>query len=118
MRPEFYGFVAICYAAGKTILLARSIFSKDYSLKEQTWLAIYVWRRPLKAKVWTASFILTFNTISKRQALPCLFIDTLHNLSLCNDGKNESRQANRLPWVGRDGTDLNFDEKSFIFTRT
>ena len=118
LRMEFYDFVAICYAAGKTIFLERSVFSKDYSLKEQTWLAIYVWRRPLKAKVWTASFILTFNTISKRQALPCLFFYTSHNLSPCNDGKNESRQANRLPWVDRDGTGLNFTGNSIIFMRT
>jgi len=45
-EKEFYDFVAICYAAGKTILLARSIFNKDYSLKEQTWLATYAVRRP------------------------------------------------------------------------
>jgi len=45
LRPEFYDFVAICYAVGKTILLARSIFNKDYSLKEQTWLATYAVRR-------------------------------------------------------------------------
>jgi len=44
LRPEFYDFVAICYAAGKTILLARSIFSKDYSLKEQTRFATYAGR--------------------------------------------------------------------------
>lgn len=29
------------YAAGKTIFIDRSVFSNDYSLKEQTWLAIY-----------------------------------------------------------------------------
>ena len=63
-----------------------------------------------------AAFIPTFYTISKRQALPCLFFYTLHNLSPCNDGESESRQANRLPWVDGDGSDLNFDEKSIIFT--
>ena len=36
LQTKFYDFVAICYADAKTILLARSIFSKDYSLKEQT----------------------------------------------------------------------------------
>ena len=71
---EFYDFVAISLCGGKDYFCKKSIFSCGYSVKEQTWLAIYVWRRPLKAKVWTASFILTFNTISKRQALPCLFI--------------------------------------------
>jgi len=50
LQTKFYDFVAICYADGKTILLARSIFSKDYSLKEQTRLAIYAVRRPLKRK--------------------------------------------------------------------
>ena len=40
-----------CYSAGKTILLARSIFSKDYSLKEQTWLVIYERGYPHKAEV-------------------------------------------------------------------
>lgn len=41
LRPEFYGFVAICYADAKTIFLERSAFRKDYSLKEHTWLTIY-----------------------------------------------------------------------------
>ena len=117
MQTKFYDFVAICYAAGKTIFLERSVFSKDYSLKEQTWLAIYERGYPRKAEVQPAAFIPTCNTISKRQALPCLFFYTSHNLSPCNDGKNESRQANRPTWVDRDGSDLNFDEKSIIFTR-
>ena len=87
-------------------------------MKEQTWLAIYERGYPRKAEVQLAAFIPTCNTISKRQALPCLFFYTSHNLSPCNDGKNESRQANRLPWVDRDGTGLNFTGNSIIFMRT
>ena len=48
LQTKFYDFVAICYAAGKTIFLERSVFSKDYRLKEQTWLATYVVRCPRK----------------------------------------------------------------------
>ena len=99
------------YSAGKTI------FSCGSSLKEQTWLAIYAVRCPHSEEVQPAAFIPTCNAISKRQALPCLFFYTSHNLSPCNDGKNESRQANRLPWVDRDGTDLKFKGNSIIFTR-
>ncbi|MBI0004075.1 hypothetical protein H3S80_08445 [Bartonella sp. M0177] len=76
LQTKFYDFVAICYADAKTILLARSIFSKDYSLKEQTWLAIYERGYPRKAEVQPAAFNPTCNAISKRQALPCLFIIT------------------------------------------
>ena len=47
LQTKFYDFVAICYAAGKTIFLERSVFSKDYRLKEQTWLATYVVRCPV-----------------------------------------------------------------------
>ena len=41
---NFMILLQFCYSAGKTILLARSIFSKDYSLKEQTWLVTYAVR--------------------------------------------------------------------------
>ncbi|OLY45855.1 hypothetical protein PEB0150_008400 [Bartonella apis] len=82
-----------CYAAGKTILLARSIFSMDYSLKEQTWLATYAERCPHSEEVQPSAFILTCNAISKRQALPYLFIDTLRNLSLCNDGDKQKQAS-------------------------
>ena len=107
-----------CYADAKTIFLERSAFRKDYSLKEHTWLTIYKRGHPRKAEVQPAAFIPTFNTISKRQALPCLFFYTLHDLSRCNDGKSESRQFNRPTWVDRDGTDLNFTGNSIIFMRT
>ena len=50
LQTKFYDFVAICYADAKTILLARSIFSKDYSLKEQTWLVTYAVRCHYKIK--------------------------------------------------------------------
>ena len=117
LQTKFYVFVAICYAAGKTILLARSIFSKDYSLKEQIRLATYA-TTSRKEAVQPAAFILTCNAISKRQAFPCLFFYTLHDLSPCNDEESENRQFNRPTWVDRDSSDLNFTGKLFIFTRT
>ena len=86
-------------------------------MKEQTWLATYVVHCPHSEEVQPAAFILTFNTISKRQALPCLFFYTSHNLSPCNDGESENAQDNRPPWVDRDGSDLNFTGNSIIFMR-
>lgn len=47
---NFMILLQFCYSAGKTILLARSIFSKDYSLKEQTWLVTYAVRCHYKIK--------------------------------------------------------------------
>ena len=92
----------------------KPIFSKDYSLKEQTWLATYAEGCPHSEEVQPAAFILTCNAISKRQALPCLFIDTLHNLSSDNDGESENAQVNRPTWIDRESTNLNFDEQSII----
>ena len=93
LQTKFYDFVAICYADAKTILLARSIFSKDYSLKEQTWLATYAERCPHSEEVQPSAFILTCNAISKRQALPYLFFYTLHNLSSDNDGDKQKQAS-------------------------
>ena len=117
LQTKFYVFVAICYAAGKTILLARSIFSKDYSLKEQIRLATYA-TTSRKEAVQPAAFNPTCNAISKRQALPCLFIYTLLNLSSDNDGESESAQDNCPTWVDRDSSDLNFTGNSIIFIST
>ncbi len=47
------------YAAGKTIFVDGSAFSKNYSLKEQTWLATYERGYPRKAEVEPTAFILT-----------------------------------------------------------
>ena len=41
LRPEFYDFVAIHLFGRKDYFLIRPICSCGYSLKEQTWLAIY-----------------------------------------------------------------------------
>ena len=59
LRMEFYNFVAICYADGKTIFLEKIICSKDYRLKEQVWLATYKRGHLRKAEVQPAAFILT-----------------------------------------------------------
>ena len=40
-RAKFYWFVAISLYGGKDYFLEKIICSKDYRLKEQTWLAIY-----------------------------------------------------------------------------
>lgn len=65
----------------RLFFVEKIICSKDYSLKEQTWLATYAVRCPRSEEVKPAEFILTFNTISKRQALPCLFIYDFHPIS-------------------------------------
>ncbi|AQT43216.1 hypothetical protein BBC0178_017640 [Bartonella apihabitans] len=60
-----------CYSAGKTILLARSIFSKDYSLKEQTWLVTYERGYPRK-------FIKEVTPV-KRKSNPPFYPNTKHD---------------------------------------
>ena len=112
---NFMILLQFCYSAGKTILLARSIFSKDYSLKEQTWLVTYAVHCPRNEEVQTAAFIPTSNAISKRPAHPCLFFYSLHNLSPCNDKESENWQANCPPWVDRESTDLTFTGRSWLF---
>ena len=93
-------------------------------MKEQTWLATYERGYPRK-------FIKEVTPVKRKSSPPLLFrpatlflkgrlspafLNTLRDLSPCNDGQNGNRQDNRLPWVDGDGSDLNFDEKSIIFT--